>query len=343
MSYRRMMMAVLVLSIWLSGCWVTVPPTPPSQPKSGPGGRDYKHAKVTVSPHGEGGAQYWLFEPADPKPAEAPLIVFLHGWLAMEPPAYRAWIDHLVQRGNVVVYPRYQARQSTPFDQFQPNAIAAVRSALAELRASEDHVAVREDLTAFVGHSMGGMLTMNLAAVAADEGLPRPKALLSVEPWEPKVHGMPESLLEDHSRIPAGTLLICLAGEEDSVVGDSAAKRYFYDTVQIPLSDKDYVLLRSDDRGQPALQADHFAPAAPPADFYAGPLGGFYLPTSGFHPLVTNALDYYGIWKVFDILTDTAFGGAERASALNGSEQQRSMGLWSDGVPVRELLITDSP
>src|SRR5690242_3836724 len=108
--------------------------TPPAQPASGPGGKQYAHAAVTKNHYGKGGQEYWIFEPASPKPASAPLIVFLHGWGGMNPMYYGAWIDHLVKRGNVVVYPRYQANLLTPIKEFTPNTIAAIKDAIAPLQ-----------------------------------------------------------------------------------------------------------------------------------------------------------------------------------------------------------------
>lgn len=56
-----------------------------------------------------------------------------------------------------------------------------------------------------------------------------------------------------------------------------------------------------------------------------------------------SALDYYGIWKVFDGLIDAAFYGKSRNYALGHRHEQRFKGLWSDGVPVKELLVTQYP
>jgi hypothetical protein len=52
-------------------------------------------------------------------------------------------------------------------------------------------------------------------------------------------------------------------------------------------------------------------------------------------------MDYYGHWKPFDALCDAAFYGRHRAEALGNSPQQRYMGRWSDGVPVREVVVTE--
>jgi hypothetical protein len=59
--------------------------------------------------------------------------------------------------------------------------------------------------------------------------------------------------------------------------------------------------------------------------------------------MMVNALDYYGTWKLFDALTDAAFTGKNRDYALGNTPQQRFMGVWSDGVPVKELKVTDKP
>jgi hypothetical protein len=105
-------------------------PTPPVQPAAGPGGKQYVHTSVIKNRYGKGGQEYWIFEPDTPKPtAAAPLIVLLHGWGGMNPLYYGAWIDHLVKRGNIVVYPRYQASLLTPIQEFTPNTLQAIKDA----------------------------------------------------------------------------------------------------------------------------------------------------------------------------------------------------------------------
>ena len=59
--------------------------------------------------------------------------------------------------------------------------------------------------------------------------------------------------------------------------------------------------------------------------------------------MMVNAMDFYGTWKLFDALCDAAFYGKNREYALGNTPQQRFMGLWSDGVPVKELKVTDKP
>jgi acetyl esterase/lipase len=341
-------------------------PTPPPQPASGPGGKQYAHASVTKNRYGKGGQEYWVFEPDAPKPATAPVVVLLHGWGGMNPMYYGAWIDHLVKRGNIVIYPRYQASLLTPIQEFTPNTIAAIKDALARLQTEPEHI--KPDLNKFatVGHSVGGILAANVAALANESGLPRVSAVMSVEPG---ITEAPINIpLADLKKIPAETLLLAVAGDQDTLVRDVDAKRVYKESTRVPANNKDYVTLVSDSHGTPALQASHRAPTAHDKDYDSGDgIGGGPaeaangagdraggLPTrridgqqrdrrERLETMMVNALDFYGTWKLFDGLTDAAFYGKNREYALGNTPQQRFMGVWSDGVPVKELKITDNP
>ena len=130
----------------------------------------------------------------------------------------------------------------------------------------------------------------------------------------------------DWAKIPASTLLLTVVGEDDRIARDEFAKLIFRGTPQIPAENKNYIFVRTDRHGAPALVADHRAPVA----------------TSLWQRTV-NALDYCGYWRLFDALTDAAFYGKNREFALGNTPQQRFMGQWSDGVPVKELTVTDRP
>ena len=329
-------------------------PTPPSQPQTGPGGRQYAHAGVTKNRYGTGGEEYWIFEPDSPKPRTAPVIIFLHGWGGMNPLYYGAWLDHLVKRGNIVVYPRYQASLLTPIREFTPNTLAAVKDAVRRLQTERGHVTPDFTKFATVGHSLGGLLAANIAAVASESNLPRVRAVMAVEP------GITESPinvpLADLKKIPADTLLLAVAGDQDTLVRDADAKRIYYESTRIPAANKDFVMLVSDTRGQPTLLASHRAPTAMDKSYDSGE-GASGAPAGGpdsvgdtrisrrVRPetMMVNAMDYYGTWKLFDGLCDAAFTGRNREYALGNTPQQRFMGLWSDGVPVKELRVTDKP
>ena len=328
--------------------------TPPSQPLTGPGGKQYVHTSVIKNRYGKGGQEYWLFEPASPRPRTAPVVIFLHGWGGMNPLYYGAWVDHLVKRGNIVVYPRYQANLLTPINDFLPNTLAAIKDALHRLQTERGHVTPDLSKFATVGHSLGGVLAANVAALASESSLPRVRAVMSVEP------GITESPinvpLADLTNIPPDTLLLAVAGDQDTLVRDTDAKRIYYESTRVSPANKDFITMISDSHGQPTLQASHRAPTAMSKDYDSGEgvggaatgipdrIGGARI-SRRVRPetMLVNALDYYGTWKLFDGLIDAAFNGKNRDYALGNTPQQRFMGVWSDGVPVKELKVTDKP
>ena len=49
-------------------------------------------------------------------------------------------------------------------------------------------------------------------------------------------------------------------------------------------------------------------------------------------PTATDALDWFGYWKLFDGLMSAAFAGKDYTVDVN-------MGAWSDGVAVKPLKV----
>ncbi len=102
----------------------------------------------------------------------------------------------------------------------------------------------------------------------------------------------------------------------------------------MPLANKDYIRMFSDDYGIPALVADHRAPTAPGALVEGG---GSEIAIDRS----TDALDFYAAWKLFDGLVDAVYRGVNREYALGDTPEQRFMGRWSDGTPARVLLVSE--
>ena len=132
------------------------------------------------------------------------------------------------------------------------------------------------------------------------------------------------------------------------------AKRIYYESTRIPAENKDFIMLVSDTYGTPSLLASHRAPTAHDRSYDNGEgVGGGPAVTVGDAPstsrrarldsMMVNAMDFYGTWKLFDALSDAAFYNKNREYALGNTPQQRFMGRWSDGTPVKELKVTDKP
>ncbi len=340
-------------------------PAPPEPPVAGPGAPVYPHARAERLWQGAGEEAFLLVTPADPVPASAPLVVLLHGWLGINPRGQGAWIEHLARRGNIVVWLVYQTGRMQVREPV-PHAVAALKRALAELE-KPGRVRPRPEGMVLAGHSLGGCMAMNLAAVAAREGLPRPLAVLSVEGADAKgsesanrLHLRPKSLIEDLTLIPSGTMLLTLIGDEDRRVTLERGRVFHDRATGVASADNVIALVQSDRHGEPPMVADHFFPQAadisydidgatgqPPAPTrfpklkqlagkaFSKLLGAPGLERDAVRP--PGALDWWVTWRCLDRLVDAAFHGGSRDDALLRTPASRATGTWSDGAPAKPL------
>jgi hypothetical protein len=316
-------MDAYVLSIATVG---TAEPRQPAQPATGPGGAAVAFDRVVAAHYGADDAGYWLYEPADPHPGTSlatagpfPVVLFLGGCCEVDTPPYysshpdevQTWIDHLVQRGAIVVYPIVRG------DHAEEDLVPAMREAMAEL-ARSGHVPADWTRFAAIGFSFGGWYAPVYAADAAAAGLPVPQAVFSTVAFDPGEN-------PDLSGISPQTRIVVLVGEGDVQWSDRGARRIWGALTVVPADHRSFVRLRNDLHGSPALFADHHAPATA---LYGGTL---------------NTLDWYGTWKLGDALMSCAFAGQDCQYALGNTPEERFMGYWSDGVPVAELEVMADP
>jgi acetyl esterase/lipase len=250
----------------------------------------------------------------------------------MNPGVYGAWIEHLVRSGHIVIYPRFMEVE-TPVPEYLPNTAAAIVDAFGVLETSPAHVKPDRSRFAVIGHSTGGVLSVQVAALAKSLGLPEPRAVVAVTPGEVLRTRGPN--LAD---VPAETLLVVVAAEHDVVTGDGDAKRIYREASAVPPSRKKYVLYRTDLRGRPWIWADHLAPTASHADFDTGDGPFRQIQMNGG---TVNAIDREGFWKVADVALAAGFAGKSLDEALAGVSFR--LGYWSDGRPVLPPIITNDP
>jgi acetyl esterase/lipase len=330
----------LILGLALA-CSATAPASADEQPlASSPalpsaegeaGSIAYPHREFRVRKLGEGVKSYWLLEPTEPQPERAPVVVFLHGWLSMNPGVYGAWLEHLTRRGAIVIFPRYQADMTTPPAEFLPNARAAIADAIDVLQSRPFPIHPDLNRFALIGHSAGGNLAAQLAAEPGP--LPVPRAVVAVMPGE--VLPQSEPRLE---HIPAETLLVVVAGDRDRVVGDHRARQIFREATAVPPERKEYVLYRSDRSGPFPLLADHNAPTAAllRLDTGEGPFRAIQMAHATVDPL-----DRFGFWRLADVTLQAAFSGQTLDEATQQGALLRDLGRWGRGTPVKSPLCGD--
>jgi hypothetical protein len=112
----------------------------------------------------------WLFQPAG-KPKR--MVIFFHGQGGPEeatPANHRAWIDHMVDQGSVVIYPRYE----------QSYAAAVLSSAIAGVRTAHERLGKPDLPVLALGFSRGGALAVEYAAAAVGKNVPVPDIVESL-------------------------------------------------------------------------------------------------------------------------------------------------------------------
>src|SRR6266850_524001 len=271
-------------------------------------GRAESSRPVTMERVGEGGQAAWIFTPNDPRPTTAPVILFIHGYRATDPYEYGAWIDHLVKRGNIVIYPIYEEEYGDSDPKIFRNLVEGSKTAI-------NHLMTRGPVTpdlqryAIVGHSFGGGLSTVLAARAHEVGLPVPKAIMSVEPGWRDNGKFPTEYLD---RIPPSVLLVVVEADQDQFADSRQGSTILSKTSQIPQSQKGYIRLQSNRESK--LVADHYAPLAPDEAYR---LEHKTRREERRERIVSkimkirdgeiDALDRNGFWKLFDALAEGAF------------------------------------
>ncbi len=315
-------------------------PEPPGQPTSGPGGSDYPHPDEPFVSGMAGVGGYTIYEP-NPRPEQAPVIVLVHG-NCVSPSGCNVddvsdligaedLADHLARQGNIVVFTRHQAASDTPLPWEQTQTVLdSIALALEALEADPYATQPDRDRFGLWGHSRGGYLAVNAAALLEDAGLPHPDYVVAVAPGEDTNSGIP---MEDWLQIPNDMKLLVVVAEDDELAGEGGLRfgggKIWNATPQIPLENKDYIRVRSDRFGEPDLLADH-----------SFVLGATQSPLSEG---VIDAMDFFATWKLVDAVRDCTGFGQNCEYALGDTPEQRHLGLWSNGMPVKELCVTDDP
>lgn len=272
----RSLLAVSVLAggaladrMLAGGAWLSVSPAlatgSPGQPKSGPGGTDYAVAAADIVKkiYGEGNGRAAVFYPKGPADRPRPVVVFVHAPGAISPSWYGAWLEHLVRRGAVVVYPLYEETiGAVRYEDMTAEALKGVRAALAGLA---ENPGVKADVSALsvVGHSGGAVIAANLAALSGRDELPPVRLLFGAMPDRPgagKSFGPP---LQDLASIPQSAVALMLVGDRDSVAGDRGARQILTAAGHLGQNHRLIARANSDNHGLPAVYFSHHAPVAP--------------------------------------------------------------------------------
>jgi predicted esterase len=212
---------------------------------AGCGGHDELPSKATAEgPIGQGASGVWLYRPAG-KPKD--LVVYFHGQggaVEATPENHLPWIRHLVARGSIVVYPRYETVYEVDPMEYIVNGVRA-----ATKRVDVDGLPVLA-----IGYSRGGALAVEYGAVAGEKEVPVPDSIMSVFP---ATFGNQQNEI-DLGPLARFTQLLMLVGDKDTVVGAGGAATLGQrlQASGFPGENIQVAVVKS----HGAFTADHFAP-----------------------------------------------------------------------------------
>lgn len=245
-----------------------------------------------------------------------PVIFFAPGFNNNDPAEYRELINHIISRGFALVYAPFQiiSGDITLHEKRYDTIWAGFEEAVKRFGASFDLTRV-----GFAGHSYGAAaLPAMMQRGVVELGWGKNGAFIyAMAPWY-----YYQFNIKQFVEWPQQVKLMVQVYDNDGVCDHRMGKE-IYDRANLPASEKEFVMLRSEERLGYKLDAEHGTPS----------MGSD-----------VNALDYYGVYRLFDALADYALNGSETAKRIalgNGSPEQRFMGRWPDGQPVREMLAGD--
>lgn len=258
------------------------------------------------------------------------LVIFTHGYGALNPLNYGSWLRHIVEQGNVVIYPRYQRNLVMPSSKaFAKTVVTGITDAYRWL--DNAGLPVRLERPIYVGHSYGGTLTAYILATETERDLPPAYAALLAAPGTSRLKG---SRLANYASINPMTPIVIVSHEGDVTVGDEFAELVFAtsaDSAKIV-----WIHQSGEDHGIASLGQGHNECYALDEAFDTGYRN--YTTRRALRIGCENAIDLELYWAILDeMLEARRKNEIPRIIMLESSEF--AFGNWEDGKPRQALPL----
>ncbi len=229
--------------------------------------------------------------------ASVPTIFYSHGFGGYLPANISGLLDFVAKKGYAIVFVPYQTSAVTHGQRYNNLLSGFIKS------ARDFPNIIDTTKVGFMGHSFGGGATFanahhcftNLNWGSAG------RFMFASAQWYSLNITQTELLT-----FPSDVKLLTMVYENDST-NDHRMSNDIFNTINIPASEKDHILVKSDTIGAYTYDAIHGMPNT----------------ASAF-----DALDYYAIYRLLDALCDYAFNGSAAGKNValgNGNSSQISM------------------
>jgi hypothetical protein len=260
-----------------------------------------------------------VFSPQDAD-SPRPVVFFCHGYSSSNPQHYLPLISHMVSKGYMVIFSPYQM---VAMDPKEVKKYATIETGF---EIAIDNFRARIDTTkiGFVGHSFGAGAIPALAlwAIVDKNWGSRGVLLHLMAPWY--------SFEVDRIKLrlfPSRVKLLMEVFAEDRI-NDHRMAISLFNLINIPATEKNFIMINGDSIVSCRLKADHNTPKGP------------------FDPRAEeDALDYYGVYRLFDALAAYTFDNDTTAKGLVFGHGRETcfMGTWPNGKPVTPLYAGQTP
>ena len=250
---------------------------------------------VTLKKYGVLENSYYVMSPSNASNnKKLPLVIFLHGRDFIPYALYEGFIQHIVDNGNIVVYPIYQSI-NTPASKYTEYAYNALLDFI-----SDKNYKFNKEKVLYVGHSAGGAMAFNLAVLAKTKGdIPYPKGIFSIAGGSYFLSN-PDNILVSVGDLSSltDTKVIFVVGDDDKLVGIENSVNY-YDKLPTYIF-KPIIVFDS----LPNAKADHYFVCSLTSDSNAVTQLG--LKAVSLEGADINELDYE-LWKLYDQFENAIF------------------------------------
>ena len=250
---------------------------------------------------------------AEPRPT----IFFAHGYGGNQSAYYQGTLEFIAKKGYVAVFVPYPTLGVTIDDRYDI-LWAGFKEAVAKYPALIDTTKI-----GFMGHSFGAGAIIGLGYKGfVEEGWgENGRFLFPLAQWYS--YQLTDEQLEN---FPDNTKLIEQVYADDDV-NDHRMAIDIFNHINIPDTEKDYIMMETDEIDGYTYIADHRVPTS----------------VEGSRPF--DAYDYYGIYRLLDALMDYSFNNnptAKNVALGNGSPEQITMPAFK-GETLTPLISTDEP